>query len=63
MRLSFHDQPSLVEATSSLQFGSDRGHPNSVLGRESYDIDREESRDDGVQQNNDENDIVEVQRE
>ena len=62
MGLSFHDQPSLEEATSTLRFGSDQGHPNSVLGRGSRDIDREESRDDGVQQNNDENDIIEVQR-
>ena len=63
MGLSFHDQPSLVEATSSLQFGSDRGHPNSVLGWGSRDMDREGSRYDGVQQDNDENDIVKVQRE
>ena len=63
MGLSFHDQPSLVEVTSTLRFGSDRGHPHSVLGRESHDIDWEESRDDGVQENNDENDIVEFQRE
>ena len=30
MGLSFHDEPSLVEAVSSLQFAAD--HPNPIVG-------------------------------
>jgi len=30
MGLSFHDEPSLVEALDSLQFAAD--HPNSIVG-------------------------------
>jgi len=29
MRLSFHDEPSLVEAVGSLQFAAD--HPNPIV--------------------------------
>jgi hypothetical protein len=37
MRLSFHDEPSLVEAIDSLQFAAD--HPNPIAGMGSLDED------------------------
>ena len=38
MGLSFHDEPSLVEAVDSLQFGAD--NPNPIVGMGSLSEDR-----------------------
>jgi hypothetical protein len=37
MGLSFHDEPSLLEAVSGLQFAAD--HPNPIVGMGSFDED------------------------
>ena len=65
MGLSFHDQPSLVEITSALRFGSDASHSNSIAETESHSIDYKGNRDDdiGVQRLESNNDIHQESRD
>ena len=67
MGLSFHDEKSLVEATSSLRFGPD--HPNVIPetgnGNHQECRDNDQDRKDGEvdEQQSDTSDIAEVYRE